>query len=175
MAVTYLGLGTNLGNREQNLLQAVLQVRSSCRLIAYSSIYVTAPIGYTNQADFLNMVIEVDSSSYTPEELLVLLKKIEDKIGRKRTFRWGPRIIDIDILYMEGVHLETEKLTIPHSEMFNRLFVLVPLLELTDSLYIDNRPVDLKDRINELTGGKENFPKRMVALFKPKSEIAING
>ena len=89
----------------------MLQVRNHCRLIAYSSIYVTAPIGYTNQADFLNMVVEVDSSSYTPERLLALLKKIEDRIGRKETFRWGPRIIDIDILYIEGIHRATEELT----------------------------------------------------------------
>ena len=175
MTVTYLGLGANLGDREENILQAVLQIRNHCRLIAYSSIYITAPVGYSKQADFLNMVVEVDSSSYTPEGLLALLKSIEGKIGRKRTFRWGPRVIDIDILYIDGIQLDTEELTIPHSEMFERLFVLVPLLELTDTLPIGNRQVDLKDRINELAGGEEESLKSAVTLYKSKSDITING
>jgi 2-amino-4-hydroxy-6-hydroxymethyldihydropteridine diphosphokinase len=175
MTVTFLGLGSNMEDREYNLLQALSHIHGQCRIIDYSSMYVTAPIGYTSQADFLNMIAKVDASSYTPVGLLSFLKGVESRMGRKKTFRWGPRPIDIDILYIEGVTVKTAELTIPHREMFNRLFVLVPLSELTDSLTIDGRQVDIKASICSVTGESEESLSTSVSLYKSKSNFAPYG
>ena len=98
VCLTYLGLGSNLGDREGNLIQATRSIGESCRLLRYSSIYRTSPVGNNEQPDFLNMVVAVDTCTMKPRELLSLVKSIERKMGRSPTFRWGPRLIDIDIL-----------------------------------------------------------------------------
>ena len=164
-----------MGDREYNLLQALSHIHGQCRIIDYSSMYVTAPSGYTSQADFLNMIAKVDASSYTPDGLLSFLKEVESRMGRKKTFRWGPRLIDIDILYIEGVTVKTTELTIPHREMFNRLFVLVPLSELTDTLTIDGRQMDIKASVCSVTGEGEESPGTSISLYKSKSNFAPYG
>lgn len=143
MRKTYLGLGSNLGDREKNLLRATAEVSARFTLLDHSSMYETSPVGYTDQPDFLNMVIAVLAEGCTPGGLLGFVKDIETRLGRAETFRWGPRVIDIDILYMEGVEVDTPGLTVPHRELLNRTFVLVPLSELTDSIVLGGRKVDL--------------------------------
>jgi 2-amino-4-hydroxy-6-hydroxymethyldihydropteridine diphosphokinase len=177
MVRTYLGLGSNIGDREGNLIRAISLIKRSCNLLGYSSIYLTSPVGYKEQADFLNMTIEVDSGKFEPLELLGYVKSIEIKIGRQETFRWGPRLIDIDILYIEGISIDTENLTIPHGEMFNRLFVLIPLSELTRTLIIDNKKMYLKDAIARLSPGKNtlNHPSKGVSLFKERENLSLHG
>jgi 2-amino-4-hydroxy-6-hydroxymethyldihydropteridine diphosphokinase len=177
MAKTYLGLGSNIGDREGNLIRAISLIKKTCNLLNYSSIYLTSPVGYSEQADFLNMAIEVDSGECEPFELLSFVKSIERKIGRRKTFRWGPRLIDIDILYMEGISIFTQNLTIPHSEMFNRLFVLVPLSELADSLIIDNMKTYLTDAIARLSSGKNmrDYSTMGVSLFKERDNVRLHG
>ncbi len=177
MAKTYLGLGSNIGDREGNLIRAILLIKKTCNLLDYSSIYLTSPVGYEKQADFLNMAIEIDSGDCEPFELLNFVKSIESKIGRQETFRWGPRLIDIDILYMEGISITTENLIIPHSEIFNRLFVLIPLAELTESLIIDNMKTRLKDAIARLSPGKNihNNSTVGVSLFKERDNLRLHG
>jgi 2-amino-4-hydroxy-6-hydroxymethyldihydropteridine diphosphokinase len=129
----YLGLGTNLGRREQNLSDALRTLANSpeIKLVRSSSVYETAPWGYTDQPSFLNCAVQV-STSLAPPELLELAKSIERDQGRQESFRYGPRLIDIDILLygQDTILLRRPDLQIPHRHMAQRAFVLVPLAEI---------------------------------------------
>ncbi|QRN83013.1 2-amino-4-hydroxy-6-hydroxymethyldihydropteridine diphosphokinase [Chloroflexota bacterium] len=125
----YLALGTNLGERETNLQKAIESLAPKVRVIRKSSIYATPPWGYTDQPEFLNQVIEVDTT-LQPLPLLHLLKSIEAEMGREETFRNGPRLIDLDILFYGSEVVEGEIITIPHPRLQDRAFVLVPLDEI---------------------------------------------
>lgn len=127
----YLSLGSNIGNRESNLKIALKELSSILKIKKTSSIYETEPLLYQKQDNFLNMVIEI-SYPEDAESLLKNIKDIEKKMGRKETFRFGPRIIDIDILFFNGQEINNEGLTIPHKEWRNRLFVIAPLYEVLD-------------------------------------------
>lgn len=127
----YLGLGANSGDRKLNLNRALneLSADKNIQLLKRSSVYQTEPWGYSKQKDFLNAVIEI-RTSMEPLDLLIFLQDIEKKIGRKKTFKWGPREIDIDILSYNGKNIESKQLQIPHPEMHQRIFVLIPLAEI---------------------------------------------
>lgn len=125
----YLSLGSNLGDRQDHLEEAVRRLPPRLKVTARSSIYETEPWGYTDQPDFLNQVIE-GRTSLSPRELLDFLKNMEKEIGRKPGIRYGPRVIDLDILfYGHQVHRE-QGLVIPHARLSERAFVLVPLAEI---------------------------------------------
>lgn len=125
----FIGLGSNLGNRKRKLSEAVRLISAKSQMIALSSIYETEPWGYENQPSFLNQVIEVETD-LDPEPLLKFLKQIEKELGREETFRYGPRTIDLDILLFDSLVLKSEILSIPHSNLAERAFVLVPLEEI---------------------------------------------
>jgi len=131
----YLGLGSNLGDRESNLKSAVEMLRVSGGILAVraSSFYETEPVGYVDQPGFLNAAAEVETT-LSPEELLRLCHDIEDRLGRVRTIRWGPRTIDLDILLYGDRVIDTEDLTVPHPLMHEREFVLRPLSEIAPGL-----------------------------------------
>ena len=130
MVTAYIGLGANLGDREANIKEALSELaRSGCKPIRVSSIYETAPVGFSDQPDFLNAVAELETS-LRPRELLAVLGKIERRIGREETFKWGPRTIDLDILLYGDQTLAEDSLEIPHPEMHRRAFVLTPLAEI---------------------------------------------
>ena len=131
MNKAYLSIGTNIGEREQNLQDAVsmLIAHEAITVTAVSSIYETAAVGYTEQADFLNIALSLTTSLSAPE-LLLECQRIENDLGRVREFRWGPRIIDVDILLYNNENYATESLIIPHPRMYERAFVLVPLKEI---------------------------------------------
>jgi 2-amino-4-hydroxy-6-hydroxymethyldihydropteridine diphosphokinase len=99
-----------------------------------AALYRTAPQGVTDQPDFINTVVEIETS-VEPPELIAWFKAIEVELGRVPTERWGPRVIDLDLLLYGDVGLITPELTVPHAEMWNRLFVLAPLLELRPDLH----------------------------------------
>jgi 2-amino-4-hydroxy-6-hydroxymethyldihydropteridine diphosphokinase len=122
----FLGLGTNLGDREANLRTAKGKLSSQVKIVKESPIYVTPPWGYEDQPDFLNQVIQV-TTRLEPTQLLDYLKGIEDDMGRKATFRYGPRLIDLDILFYGQRVIREESLQIPHPRLHERAFVLVPL------------------------------------------------
>jgi 2-amino-4-hydroxy-6-hydroxymethyldihydropteridine diphosphokinase len=122
----FLGLGTNLGDREANLRTAKGKLSSQVKIVKESPIYVTPPWGYEDQPDFLNQVIQV-TTRLEPTQLLDYLKGIEDEMGRKATFRYGPRLIDLDILFYGQRVIREESLQIPHPRLHERAFVLVPL------------------------------------------------
>lgn len=148
MRTAYLSLGSNLGKKDENILKAFSLIGNIYKISNYSSLYLTAPVGFREQPFFLNMVIKIDSEKVSPIELLDSLKSLEKEIGRKESFRWGPRLIDIDILYIEGIKIDTEVLTIPHRELFKRNFVLIPLSEITEYITLDEKRLRVKDFIN---------------------------
>jgi len=127
----YLSLGSNIGNRENNLKLALKELSEILRINKISSLYETEPLLYQKQDNFLNIVVEV-SYFDEAESLLKNIKAIEKKMGREATLRFGPRIIDIDIIFFNGQEINDESLTIPHKEWKNRLFVIAPLYEVLD-------------------------------------------
>jgi 2-amino-4-hydroxy-6-hydroxymethyldihydropteridine diphosphokinase len=139
----YLGLGTNKGERESNLRRAVdlIEELPTVKLVATSAIYETAPWGYTEQNDFLNMCLKI-RTDLAPKKLLAKLQQIEEKLGRIREERWGPRVIDIDILIYDNLQVETAQLTIPHPRIEERSFVLIPLQELEPDLVLNGSKID---------------------------------
>ena len=169
MKHTFLGLGSNIGDRENYLLNAILLINDKFPIINYSSIYITSPMGFKEQPHFLNMAIEINSQRITPYKLLDFVKSIESEIGRKKTIRWGPRIIDIDILLIDDLIIKSDLLNIPHKELLNRKFVLIPLSEITSCISINNEKIFLKDIIkNPVCSTQE------VKLYKSKEEIVLN-
>jgi len=127
----YLSLGSNLGNREENLRQAIraLDLREGIRVVAVSPLYETDPVGYVEQSAFLNMACAVETD-LSPEHLLREVLAVEQELGRVRTIRWGPRTIDIDVLLYGSMTFHGESLQIPHPAMTERAFVLVPLRDI---------------------------------------------
>jgi len=125
----YLALGTNLGDREANLQAARDSLALKMEIVRQSPIYITPPWGYADQPEFLNQVVEVETS-LEPLPLLHFLKDIEADMGREKTFRNGPRLIDLDILFYGQRIIQEKDLCIPHPRLQGRAFVLVPLNDL---------------------------------------------
>lgn len=131
--IVYLALGTNIGDRAANLLSARRALAAKLRLLGASLVYATPPWGFKDQPEFLNQVIKAETL-LSPQELLVVIKKLEADLGRSPTFRYGPRLIDIDILFYDQLVLNSPSLTIPHPRLGERAFVLVPLADLAPDL-----------------------------------------
>ncbi len=130
MSIAYIGIGSNLGNREENCEKAiVLLIKRGLKVIKRSSLCETEPWGVKEQPEFINMTVEVETH-LRPEGLLKNLKEIETDLGRRESKRWGPRIIDIDILFYNNLVINTPELEIPHSGIKDREFVLKPLSEI---------------------------------------------
>ena len=125
----FLSLGTNVGDKNKNLLEGLTFLKEFVNILSISSVYKTEPLIYEDQEDFLNIVTEIDYQG-TAKSLLLIIKDIEIQMGRKKTFRYGPRIIDIDIIFFKGEEINEEDLIIPHYDWHNRLFVIQPLYEL---------------------------------------------
>ena len=126
----FLGLGTNLGDRREYLRTAVA---STPDIVGVSSVYETDPVGGPEQGAFLNIVVEL-ATTKSPVQLLELCRSLEIAAGRERRIRWGPRTLDVDILWIDGVTVDHPDLTVPHPRMYQRNFVVVPLLELASDL-----------------------------------------
>lgn len=131
----FLSLGSNLGERQTNLSEAICMLRDHEDIDAVESspIYQTAPVGYLDQADFLNIVIEL-KTTLTAEALLEFTQSIERHLGRKRTIKNGPRIIDLDILLFNEEKIKLQHLEIPHPRMHERAFVLIPFADLDKNI-----------------------------------------
>jgi len=129
--IVYIGVGSNLGNRRQNIRQALnlLDQTPGIRVKKISSISETDPVGGPRQGKYLNAVARI-STTLTPAKLLKTLQAIEKQLGRVRTIKNGPRTIDLDILLYGNREIKTKRLTIPHPRMFERDFILKPLLEI---------------------------------------------
>ena len=129
MHLVYLALGSNLGNRSEHLRSAIYHMRPEVKVNKCSQVYETPPWGYEDQPKFLNQVIEIETN-LDPSELLEYVKEVEGKIGREKAFRYGPRSIDIDILFYDDIVIDSPPLVIPHARISERAFVLIPLADL---------------------------------------------
>ena len=135
MAIAYIGLGTNLGDRKKHLTNAIQHLASHCpvTILDKSTIIESDPVDFLDQPRFLNQVIVIETS-LAPHDLLLQLKQAEVDLGRTKSFPKGPRTIDLDILLYDDITLKTDDLTIPHPEIKNRKFILQHLIELDPDL-----------------------------------------
>jgi 2-amino-4-hydroxy-6-hydroxymethyldihydropteridine diphosphokinase len=134
-----IALGSNLENPVQQVEAALAAIAAlpGVSLLRRSACYQTVPVGYADQPDFINAVCEVETS-LAPEALLAALLEVEQAFGRVRTFRNAPRVLDLDLLLVEGVVLETAFLTLPHPRMHERAFVMLPLADMAADMQVGN-------------------------------------
>ena len=137
MTTAFVGIGSNLGDRETNLGQAIelLSAEDGIEVVAVSEIRETDPVGPVQQGQFLNGAVKVDTS-LGPRQLLDRLLSLENRLGRVRSERWGPRTIDLDLLLYGGERVDEPGLTVPHPRLHERRFALEPLLDLDPALEI---------------------------------------
>jgi 2-amino-4-hydroxy-6-hydroxymethyldihydropteridine diphosphokinase len=162
-----IGLGANLNDPAAQVEYALAELDRlpATRLIARSSLYASAPVGYVDQPDFINAVAQVETS-LAPRALLAALLDIEHRHGRERSFRNAPRTLDLDLLLYGDAHFHEEGLTLPHPRMHERAFVLVPLLEIAPDTVIPGR-----GRADDwLTGCAD----QIVATVLPRPAAAVN-
>lgn len=153
----YLALGSNLGNRLENLRSAVAGLRPYVSGIEYSRIYETAPIYVTDQPSFLNAVIS-GFTDLDPMMLLHTVKDIERQVGRMPTFRYGPRIVDIDIIFYGNQKIEHPELIVPHPRLAERAFVLCPLADIASDYVNSVNGKTVKQMLAELSNQGECVP-----------------
>jgi len=140
--VAYIGLGANLGDREDNINRALhmLNEADGIKISAVSPMYETAPWGKEDQPSFFNLAAQIETT-LEPKQLLEVCMDIEKKLGRVRSEKWGARIIDVDILVMDGIETDSDELVLPHQYITERAFVLVPLFDIAPDLIVRRRPV----------------------------------
>mgnify|MGYP003659155532 FL=1 len=173
MAEAALSLGSNLGDRAGFLAAALkaIDARPDCSLVSVSSVYRTRPWGRTDQGDFLNLCALVETR-LAPLDLLAAMQGIEQALGRTAGERWGPRVIDIDVLVMDGVTLESEALTLPHPRMAERLFVLMPLAEIAPETKVAGKPVRQTARELEAAGRPDDCVMDVDASMTIRAAVA---
>ncbi|OZI10344.1 2-amino-4-hydroxy-6-hydroxymethyldihydropteridine diphosphokinase [Bacillaceae bacterium SAS-127] len=165
----YLSLGTNVGDRLANLQAALTSLQNDeyITIEEISSIYETDPVGYTDQANFLNMAIKI-CTPLSAEELLDKCLSIEAQLGRVREIKWGPRTIDLDILLYNQDNIESEKLIVPHPRMHERAFVLIPLLEIDSTICFPGTRMTLEELSTSIQG------KEGVQLWKQINGVDVS-
>jgi len=152
----FLSIGSNIGVREQNIMDAMKQIDSvqNTNICDVSNIYETDPVGYVDQGKFLNAVISLQTD-LEPLRLLEEMQRIEILLKRTRDVRWGPRTIDIDILLYDNKDIYLQNLIVPHPRMFERAFVLIPLKDVYTEKTINNFDIDgLIDKCSDKEGVK---------------------
>lgn len=154
----YLSLGSNLGDRLANVRVGVADLRPRMTVEAVSSVYETAPQGVVDQPPFLNLAVAA-STPLAPDDVLAVLKSIEVAVGRRPTYRWGPRVLDIDLIMYADQVIDTPHLVVPHPRMAERAFVLVPLQEIAGTV---KHPV-LEATIDDLASAAPD--RQTVRLF----------
>ena len=165
MAQVFLGLGSNQGDREENILQALMLLDADNRIgiTAVSSLYESKALGESEQPDFINGVARIETD-YPPEDLLSVVKAIEKMMGRAMHTHMLPRPIDIDLLLYDDLDVDSLELRIPHSRLCKRRFVLEPLLEIDDTVIHPLSGVPLIDSLEEVKS-------QQVIKVKDSSEI----
>ncbi|WP_042275179.1 2-amino-4-hydroxy-6-hydroxymethyldihydropteridine diphosphokinase [[Clostridium] dakarense] len=161
MNKAYLGLGTNMGDRLDYINSAceILSNNNNIKITNKSKLYETKAWGYTDQADFLNLCLEIETS-LDKYELLKICQDVEQKLNRERIIRWGPRTIDVDILFFNDIILNNENLSLPHPRISERAFVLIPLMDLNQSLLIKGKVIS--EYLNSLTNEERDEVKEYI-------------
>lgn len=169
-AEAYIALGSNMGDREQLLLTAIgmIDEHPNIDVIKVSGMYETDPVGYTDQPPFLNMTLAL-RTTLSPLLLLRQLLDFEQKLGRVRQIRWGPRTIDLDLLLYDNVRMDQEELTLPHPRMMERAFVLVPLHDVLDQSHHLQAEVSAASKA-ALLDGKEGITLWKTINWRSASE-----
>jgi 2-amino-4-hydroxy-6-hydroxymethyldihydropteridine diphosphokinase len=158
MATIYLALGSNVGDSAAYIQKAIQLLGSTLSNMQQAPVYAAKPMGYTEQADFLNTAIS-GQTDVSPEELLATIKDIEQEVGRVERFHWGPREIDIDLIFYGDLIRNTDQLSIPHPHFQERDFVLQPLADLNASLVDPLSGKTMRQLIDEL-------PEDHISLIK---------
>ncbi|MGO9612534.1 MAG: 2-amino-4-hydroxy-6-hydroxymethyldihydropteridine diphosphokinase [Dissulfurispiraceae bacterium] len=160
MAIVYLGIGSNIDNREANCLSSLEHLKKRGIVIRKcSAIYETEPWGIKDQPRFINMAVETETDM-SAEKLLDLLKDVEHSMGRKETMRWGPRVIDLDILFYDDAIVTSERLHLPHPMLHERDFVLIPLVEIAPDKMHPTRHKTIRELWEDLTHDKDAQHKK---------------
>ncbi|MEG1311930.1 MAG: 2-amino-4-hydroxy-6-hydroxymethyldihydropteridine diphosphokinase [Romboutsia sp.] len=161
MSRAYLGLGTNMGDRVDYIKSAceILSNNENINIINKSKLYETKAWGYTDQADFLNLCLEIETC-LDEYKLLEICQEVEQKLNRERIIRWGPRTIDVDILFFNDIILDNENLSLPHPRISERAFVLIPLIDLNENLLIKGKVIG--EYLNSLTREERNEVKEYI-------------
>lgn len=133
MARVFVGIGSNLGNKEGNIRNSIKLMKEKCKVLKSSSLFETEPVGYKNQDRFINCAVEIETK-LRPLELLDFFQSIEKRLKRAKTMRNGPRTIDLDVLFYDDLIINEKNLVIPHPRLHERLFVLEPLKEIAPEL-----------------------------------------
>jgi 2-amino-4-hydroxy-6-hydroxymethyldihydropteridine diphosphokinase len=170
----YIALGANLGDREGTLIEAVERLHShhQINVLRCSHLYETEPIGYVDQPYFLNMAVTV-KTDLDPHALLEVMQEIERELGRVRHIHWGPRTVDLDLLWMEGIVEDTPELILPHPRMKERAFVLVPLNDIVPPKEATGLHIAMKTALDKLDG-KEEIQLWRMYNWHPGSEPLEN-
>ena len=152
----YIGIGSNLGNPDKNCVEAIekLSTNNDIKIVSKSSYYQTTPIGHIEQGWFVNSVIKINTN-LNPKSLLLALLNIESEMGRVRKEKWGPRLIDLDLLFYDNLILNQEGIILPHPEIQKRKFVLVPLNEIAENLTHPIQKKTVKTLLQELSDDTE--------------------
>ena len=163
----YIALGSNIEPTVNYLTKArdMLDNSDEIKIVDASQLYLTEPVGYTDQAPFLNQVVAVETVLSAPA-LLQAIQTIEQQLGRKRDIRWGPRTIDLDILLYGEARVVTDDLIIPHPRMTERAFVLVPLSDIATDINIPETGLTVKQAVAKLTKDELND----VRLYQPNDK-----
>ncbi|KGP71820.1 2-amino-4-hydroxy-6-hydroxymethyldihydropteridine diphosphokinase [Pontibacillus yanchengensis] len=172
MKEAYIALGSNIHPRYKFISEAINQLASHSQIevIQSSAIYETVPVGYTEQGDFLNAVIKIQTN-LASVDLLSYCQSIEQELGRERSVEWGPRTIDLDILLFNQENIETEQLIVPHPRLHERAFVLVPLYDIDSHLYIPGYKKTVQQLLSELADDE----KKGVRQWKLKNGENASG
>lgn len=170
----YLGLGTNLGDRLANLDRALYGLAPQFVVERASAVYETEPWGYTDQPRFLNQVV-AGTTSLQPAELLAHLKQLESSLGREETFRFGPRLIDLDIVFFDSLTIDQPNLVIPHPRLEERPFVLVPLNDLAPNLRHPRSGKSVREMLNELAPPADGYRQYRPGPALRADHISIGG
>ncbi|MEM5947726.1 2-amino-4-hydroxy-6-hydroxymethyldihydropteridine diphosphokinase [Spirochaetia bacterium 38H-sp] len=166
MPQSFLSLGSNQGDKEKNIKSAINDLSASVEILAVSKAYITQPLYYHNQEDFLNLALKIETT-LPPEKLLNTINKIEKKYGRDREKeqRYGPRPLDIDIILYDNIIIDTPHLKIPHPRLYERAFVLIPLLELDPKLTCPKTKKPLRTYLDSIDQSNWTKTPKGLTLF----------